>query len=286
MPTNTHDEAGDGKARSRPDEVQTTNDEDARINSLPTNKDLPLTNCMTTNTHEATGEGKSWGGEEEEGRRRSKRHRVRVFTNPVGQTSPTLYARANRHLCQEGSLKAYPRTVDFVLVNQLPAVGSFSYRDDSVESKSPNRLERKIVPPSSCSSEPMGVDLLNGLLPLSNREHRFEHKESALKVVVDNLEACVANGLEASIANELEACAGNDEEVAVAKSSPDCVPDDERSKTPDEDVPHDFQNFQCTAYDEIANGSDYIDPSSHYAYNSYKFSQIGRPPELSPSDPQ
>lgn len=230
----------------------------------PTNSsgDHPPTNCMPTNTPD---EGKSWGGEDEEGRRRSKRHRVRVFTNPVGQTSPTLYARANRHLCQEGSLKAYPRTVDFVLVNQLPAVGSFSYRDDSVESKSPNRLERKMTAPS-CLGEPLGVDLLNGLLP--------SHKESALKVVADNHRACVASDFE--VANDLDSC-----DLEVARCGPDCVPGGEGY------VPPDFQNnFHCVSYVEASNGSDYVDRSSHYAYNSYKFSQIGRPPELSPSDTQ
>ncbi|KAG8199813.1 hypothetical protein JTE90_000904 [Oedothorax gibbosus] len=230
-------------------EINETNLKDSRTNSMDatTNPNCMLTNNATQeqeickNSEEDTNEGKY----EDEGRRRSKRHRVRVYTNPTGQTSPTLYARANRHLCQEGSLKAYPRTVDFVLVNQLPAVGSFSYRDDSVEAKSPSQeiLQRKRP---NCDGLMSTVDLLGGHLPSS----------SAIKVVSDD----------------------------VVENGPDCVPNNSSSKEEDLGLPPDNQNFHYPVYDDMTNGSDYVDRSSHYAYNSYKFSQIGRPPELFPAD--
>ncbi|GIY37797.1 FERM, ARHGEF and pleckstrin domain-containing protein 1 [Caerostris extrusa] len=123
--------------------------------------------------------------------------------------------KSRRHHRPETLCKAYPRTVDFVYVNQLPAVGSFSYRDDSVELKSPGKLKLEMLRQklkdedfSSCIVNgsdfrarsksqpllPLGVDLLNDLVHVNNLSQKpscsrdFNHKESAMKVIADNLD--------------------------------------------------------------------------------------------------
>lgn len=245
--------------------------------------------------------------DEDESKSKSHRHRVRVLSNHVnvGQTSPTLYARANRHLTVDGevSVKAYPRTVDFVLVNQLPPIGSFSYKDDSVELKSPNKMklemfeqklksEKQVVCNNVPQSRPhpTGVDLLNDLMPskpmqnkqdtLNSENAHLSRKESALKVVADNLDksTLVQPSTSRGIAG-----------VDVISSTSNLPPPGQTHVTIAEmhtntsDTPADiskelaYHNFYQMVYLDMCRDEDVIDYSSHYNYNSYKFSQIGRP---------
>ncbi|GFT82000.1 FERM, ARHGEF and pleckstrin domain-containing protein 1 [Nephila pilipes] len=294
--------------------------------SAKTNSD-----CMPTNNHNTPDKkqpdvepsaisntcGKSNDFEEEDYRRRSRRHRVRVFSNHVSvdQTSPVLYARANRHLSvdrPETLCKAYPRTVDFVYVNQLPAVGSFSYRDDSVELKSPGKLKLEMLRQKLKSDEeivsvvnggdfrkrsksqplPLGVDLLNDLLhvnetspkPCCSNYRDIERKESAMKVIADNLD--VKN--KPNMVQSIDALEGPSTTAQAVSIPPDFVPKAELERPSEKSHSNSFddilnspayQNFYHMVYLDMMRDSDYVDRSSHYNYNTYKFSHIGRPPD-------
>lgn len=248
--------------------------------------------------------------DDEESKSKSHRHRVRVFSNHinVGQTSPTLYARANRHLTVDGevSTKAYPRTVDFVLVNQLPPIGSFSYKDDSVELKSPNRIklemfeqkiesEKQVVSNNVSKSRPhpTGVDLLSDLMPskpIQNKADNFtseslnlSRKESALKVIADNLSTCTlsqpstSKGIaDVDVLKNTNLTPSGKTHVTVAEMHTDA------SDTPasiSKELA--YHNFYQMVYLDMCRDEDVVDYSSHYKYNSYKFSQIGRPSNTS-----
>ncbi|CAL1290927.1 unnamed protein product [Larinioides sclopetarius] len=260
--------------------------------------------------------GKSNNFEEEDYKQRSRRHRVRVYSNhiSVDQTSPVLYARANRHLSvdrPETLCKAYPRTVDFVYVNQLPAVGSFSYRDDSVELKSPGKLKlemlrQKLRDEAASSdangdgcrlpSKPMtvGVDLLNDLLQVNNvsqnsrssNHSEIDHKESAMKVIADNLDV----KHKSSTVQNIDALEGPSTLIKTGSVPPDFIPNQESERSPEnmtenfhEDILNStaYQNFyHMVCLDMMRDSADFVDRSSHYSYNTYKFSHIGRPPDL------
>ncbi|GIY38233.1 FERM, ARHGEF and pleckstrin domain-containing protein 1 [Caerostris darwini] len=253
--------------------------------------------------------------EDDDYRRKSRRHRVRVFSNHISieQTSPILYARANRHLSidrPETLCKAYPRTVDFVYVNQLPAVGSFSYRDDSVELKSPGKLKLEMLRQklkdedfSSCIVNgsdfrarsksqpllPLGVDLLNDLVHVNNLSQKpscsrdFNHKESAMKVIADNLD--VKN--KPSIIQNADVLPSTSNQVTSLP--PDCIPKKESEISMGKAAfippktalsPTAYQNFYHMVYLDMMRGTDSVDRSDQYSYNTYKFSHIGRPPDL------
>ncbi|XP_071033129.1 FERM, ARHGEF and pleckstrin domain-containing protein 1 [Parasteatoda tepidariorum] len=235
--------------------------------------------------------------DEEETKKKSHRHRIRVYSNhvDVGQTSPILYARANRHqLNAESECKAYPRTVDFVLVNQLPAIGSFSYRDDSVELKSPSRLKLELFHHKWRSQEeevrenkltdrrarsksqplPLGVDLLTDFLSLETERSSSCHdsrKETAIKVISDSVGSCKNDSASGKRAQFSAPKKKTIESVYVTDTirrrlSPESV---RKSKA-----------YQHMVYLGILNEGEFVDRTSHYGYNTYKFSQIGRPPEL------
>lgn len=244
--------------------------------------------------------------EDEEGKNKSHRHRVRVFSNhvSVGQTSPTLYARANRHLTAdtETTVKAYPRTVDFVLVNQLPPIGSFSYKDDSVELKSPNKIKLEMFEqktksenPTVCNNiqkpkpHPTGVDLLNDIIPLKVLNSRREsldkesinqlRKESALRVIADNLSSSTAQPSTSrdimsvdllGAANLPPRSQTHITTIAEMHSNTSDTPADISKELA-------YHNFYQMVYLDMCRDEDVVDYSSHYNYNSYKFSQVGRP---------
>ncbi|KAF8768336.1 FERM like protein [Argiope bruennichi] len=287
-------------------------------------------NCMPTNNDKTSDQkdqeeklsadnndgGKSNNFEGDDYKQKSRRHRVRVYSNhiSVDQTSPVLYARANRHLSidrPETLCKAYPRTVDFVYVNQLPAVGSFSYRDDSVELKSPgklklemlrNKLKNEVTSVENndgfrlrSKSQPMamgvGLDLLNDLLHVNdvaqksqNSSHtEVDHKESAMKVIADNLNVKPKS----SVIQNTDALEGPSTLTKMVSVPPDCIPKQDSEKSPrniTENILNSptYQNFyHMVCLDMMRDSADYVDRSSHYSYNTYKFSHIGRPPDLS-----
>lgn len=268
----------------------------------------PLEICKTSlpsgNDNLADGDDHN---DNEESKSKSHRHRVRVFSNHVGigQTSPTLYARANRHLSVEGteaSCKAYPRTVDFVLVNQLPPIGSFSYKDDSVELKSPNKIKLEMLQhsfksekPNTCNNipksrpHPTGVDLLSDIMPSKFRHNQdvddagMLRKESALKVIADNLSATTLTQpstsrvtVSADIVGAPASHSQSQTHVTVAEmhSNASDAPVDISKELA-------YHNFYQMVYLDMCRDEDVIDFSSHYNYNSYKFSQIGRPSNAS-----